>query len=248
MKLISTFISLIFISCGSTSGVKKTNDLSSIYITSDVSQYFHPDIPNWANFSSAASCSRTSTIRFMNFTNLKRSFNFDYNQALQLQYRINENFHEAKVRVRKNFLSPQIEEKLFYQSKDEVVSNIKTFPIPDFKRVHLVWVDPVFSDKKALNKLKTLFKQDSFFQGHPVFVSVCKTRQELEEFTKSNGWTDVDIRYVSGDMFSVYREDLEFDPKFQLYINKLFPNKMLYLFLLTKQEPIVLNGSYRTVK
>ncbi len=231
-----------------TSGVKKTNDLSTVYISSDVSEYFNADLPDWANFSAAAACRRTSHLKFLNFENLKKSFGLTYRQAVFLQRRINENINLAQKKVRKDFLSPQVEEKLFYQSKDEVLSNIKTFTAPEFERVHMVWVDPVFSDEKAKQRLNQIFKSDDFFKGHPVMVSVCKTKAELEDYAKKSGWEDIPIKFISAEMFSVYDNTLSFAPQYSLFINEILPGKSLYLFLVSETEPDILKGKFRLMK
>lgn len=244
-------ICLLFLfGCGSfkSIGLKKTNDLSSVYISSDVSKYFHADIPNWANFSALAKCRRTENMKFLNFSNLKNSFNFDYRQAVLLQQRVNVNIREAQRKIRKSFISPQIEEKLFFQSRDEVLSNIKVFKAPEFKRIHLVWVDPILEDKNAEQKLKRLLKSESFFNGHPVFISACKNQDELESYTKNQDWDDIDIRFLASEMFSSYDKNLSFDPGFKLYIDDFLKGKTVFLYLLNEEVPKVVRGKFTIIR
>ena len=137
-------------------------------------------------------------------------------------------------------------EKLFYAISDRIQAKIFLFIPPKFNRVHLIWIDQAFQNKLELKKLKKLMKSPEMDKGHPVFVSLCLSKEQLEKFYEVNNFSE-GIKLISYEFFSPYSERGKLRPFQGLNFNKLFVNKKskLYLYQPSRRIPIEFNGKFK---
>ncbi len=236
-------IIILFIGCSGNS--KKKEDISQVHIPSKVEGYFYSNLPDWANFVESASCMRNDRIRFLNFPTLKKSFDLSYEELVQLQLKVNEKLVEGQDNFRQASLAPGMEEKIFFEAKEQVESKIATFHVPNFKRVHLVWVDPLLASESYDKKLRSLLKSEDFFKGHPVFISLCLNRKGVKKLIADYNWTDIDIKIISSEMFAPFNIQGEFRPNFQLDLSNFLKGKEVYLYNINGQLMNNIIGPYQ---
>ncbi|MEI8348161.1 MAG: hypothetical protein WCG27_11885 [Pseudomonadota bacterium] len=227
----------LVISCSSPPSVTPKNEMSrrqteEYFVGSGVAQYFLSDIPQWANFSTAANCYRQVPIRYLDISHLRQSFSLDYVQALQFQYMFNRDFRKMKLENKTSFIPLKEEEELFYNVLEKVRANLGGLDIPTFNRVHMVWIDPVLSDPKILQRLVLLMKQEVMNQGHPVFVSLCLNADEMAVFLQKNGLEGRNIRFAASELYvSVDKNNIPITRMavdFSVFFN---PQQKLYFYI-----------------
>lgn len=267
MKKISYFLTLCFfiISC-SGSGYKRRSDrdyfdksnlekvqtsekrISDFYSSSGSGKYLLPNLPKWANFSQSAGCQRREDIQYINTFQLTGNYNLEYKDALLVQYEFNIN-KKKELREKKVLsLSPRDEEVLFQRAIDAVVSGRSSFKVPDFNRVHFIWIDPFIGTSK-ISKLKRFMDSDTLGLGHPVFVSLCLTYWEMEQFLKENKWQNFRVALVSAELFNPFAQG-EMEPSyFQINFNNFFKkDQKLYFYSSEKFIPRDFKGSFKYKK
>ena len=92
---------------------------------------------------------------------------------LNCNWHLTERYHVMRQGLRGASLSPGMEEKLFFQAQGAIDSKIFPFPVPRFKRVHLLWIDPAQSSLPYRKALQRVLGSRAFYRGHPVLVSQC---------------------------------------------------------------------------
>lgn len=125
-------------------GLQRRN-MNEYFLTSGVVRYFLSDIPSWANFSIEGQCFRKGSVRHLNLSELRNSFSFNYQQAIQFQYMFNRDYHKLKKEHQAKQLFFKDEEKLFYDVSDKIRSGFQAFKKPTFNRIHLIWIDQALS-------------------------------------------------------------------------------------------------------
>lgn len=229
-------LSFFILGCASTEADKqlKRRNLDDYFSSSGVVRYFLSDLPNWANFSQTASCHRSVSARYFNMSTLLKSYGYKYEQAVQLQYMFNVEMNKLKQRTEAEFLPFSDEEKLFFTLTDKIQAEIRTFRVPTFKRVNLIWIDPLLKSKEEEKRLINLLNSSVMDSGHPVMVSMCLNHFEFEKYLSSKGLMNRNIRYIPHEMFSPYNAKGEKDTNFQLHLKKLFKkDQKIYLYLPT---------------
>jgi hypothetical protein len=218
--------------------------MDQYFVSSGVTRYFLPDLPKWANYSQSADCRRETNVRYFNVEKLRKSFAIDYVQALQLQLMFNVERTKLLNSSGLDALPLKDEEKLFFNVSEKIQSRVYTSRLPDFKRVNLVWIDQFIADKDNKNKLKKLMKSEAMMKGHPVFVSLCLSYSEVEQFLQKIGMGYQNIRIISFEMFSPYNGELLLENRLLINFNNLFfKEQKLYLYLPTKKRPIEFEGN-----
>jgi hypothetical protein len=246
--LLLLFISTLSCSLFSshTHELKKRN-LGEYFQNSEVVRYLLPPLPEWANASPSGKCSRTDSINYLKLDDLMTSFSLSYAQAVQFQYMYNIEAKKLKEDSSIKYLPFKENEKLFYAVSDRIKANIYMFIPPKFKRVHLIWIDNAVSKNSELKKLKRLMTSSQMGLGHPVFVSLCLSKQQLEKFHAKNNFND-SVKMISYEFFSPFStrgrmrsyESLNF-AKF-LNIRGL----KLYLYQSNKNIPDEFVGKFKT--
>ena len=207
-------------------------------------KYYLPDLPSWANISNSANCKRQVSNKYLNFSALRSDFAFSYRELVQFQYLYNIEYQKLTKLADKGILPFSEEEKLFYDVFDKVKTKIYAFRRPTYKRINLVWVDGL-----KQGRLKKLMKSKAMTNGHPVFVSLCKSGNELVEFIGKNKLGTKDIRALSFEIFSPYNSNIESSGKTSLNFSKLFDKKQkLYFYTPSGTLPPEFVGKFRIRK
>ena len=236
MDLFRTLILLYFcISCSNYSTSSRPLDLQDVYISSGVEQFFLTAPPHWMNFSNEAACFRKQSVRYLNYENIRKSYNLNYDQMLHLQQMFNRKIFAYRTSTGQEKLSPKDESFIFNNVYQQVLGNSYDFIVPKFKKISLVWIDPYLKDSK---KMKEIFKRKDILSGHPILVSLCLTSYELEALAQKAGLEDLGVRYISADMESTFSSDIIKKPSFSIDFDELLKNKDLYFYGVNKLESL----------
>jgi hypothetical protein len=251
-KVLLVIIALALVSCGQASLEKKPEfkrrNLEEYFVGTGVVRYFLPDIPAWANFSSAGLCQRQTTFRFFDLPLLRGSFSLEYEQAVQLQLGFNQSMRETLKKNHVDHIPFKDEEELFFAETEKIHAGIRTFRKPKYKRVHLIWIDHLL-DGRGKQRLKRLMNSSEMDLGHPVFVSICLSRHEMYSLLKEIQLLNRNIRLISFDLFSPYDSENKKRPYFSLNFEMLFDKKQKFYFYTTKNIlPPHFEGSFQLKK
>ncbi len=216
--------SLFFLLACSSSDLKKNT--GGFFIGSGVERYFLADIPNWVQFSSIGDCHHKESIRYLNYETLGNSYSLDYEQLVQFQYIINQEYAKGSGIEEKD------QEKFFYASYEKIKGGTRSFRRPDFGKINLIWIDDYITAKLKLSKLQKLLESNKMQEGFPVFVSQCLSDKELYDFlTKETSLSQFSTTYIPREMFSLYTADFKMGANFSINFKPLFkPNQKLYFF------------------
>lgn len=230
MKLLIILL-FIHIGCASNNSEGLKQDLDQVYIGSGVEQFYMPDLPNWANMSSAAKCKRSEPIRYLNFSDMHKSYSFNYEQLIQFQFMLNRKFYSYKESTGHETVYLKDESYIMHNVHQQIIGGGRDFIAPKFKRINLVWIDQALKNDSALKSLKKLMYSDDMEKGHPVFISMCLSSIELEQFINKSGYAKFGVKGISQSMFSAFNEKFELGTEFSLHFDKLLPNKDLYIYV-----------------
>lgn len=242
IKKIYFFSFLFFLtSCSTTSGLKPRT-VEEYYVSTGIERYFLPDIPEWANFSQSGGCFRTKGLRYFDIDALMKSYSLNFFEALQVQASFNEEFLAAKKSQGKETLTLKEDENIFFKASEKVGSKINFTNLPDFKRVHLIWVDEVIADSAREQKLKNFLNSSVHDEGVPVLVSACLTKSDLEKkFPETN------IKSLSAELFSIYDAKGQKKPNLHINVDVFFkPEQKLFFYGQSIKGPVQdITGSYK---
>lgn len=151
------------------------------YRDSGAASYMLPLTPEWRDFSSEASCKRSTQIRYLNIKNLMNSFSIDHQTASQVQLAFNRMYIERSHDMDR---SPTLKEneQIFFSANDFVTATGGYLKHPKFKNVNIIWLD---SYTENLARLKKLMNTKAMLQGRPVFISLCLLESEMKSLMKS---------------------------------------------------------------
>lgn len=226
----------------------RRRSVNDYYISSGAVRYFLPEIPYWANFSEVGGCHRETSIKYLDFEKVRQSLALSYEEAIHLQLMFNNLLSQRKIENSVSHIPFKEEEKIFFKASEQIQAGIRTFRLPKFKTVNLLWVDPLIN-KNQKTRLKNLLNSNRFVSGHPVFVSLCKTRIGMEKWMGENGLTNKNIRLVTYEMLSPYSLENELDTRYHLYLKEIFKNKKINLFVPKEVEvPKLFEGEYKNRK
>ncbi len=222
LKYILAATSFILLSCSSP--VEKRN-INNIFIGSGVEKFFLADPPDWTQFSEIAGCQFKERIRYLNFENLNASYFLKYEELVQLQYLVNQEFRIS------GYYQTKEEEKVFYSSYEKVKGGTKAFIPPSFSRIHLIWIDDFINSNRSVEELKSFLRRDEVGMGFPVFVSLCLSEKELEGYVSDNELGFVQGKTIPRDMFTLYSGNYKRESAFSLDFKKIFKsNSQIYFY------------------
>jgi hypothetical protein len=223
----------------------KKRNIDEYYRSAIISKFFLSDIPGWLNFSESGQCFRDLPIKFFNFRKLKGSFGLTYKEAIHFQALYNEYFRQALSKTTLKFLPLKEEEKIFFHSLEQVKAKNFLFQRPTYKVINLVWIDPMIANnsKKGMKRLRIFLNSKKGSSGHPVLLSLCKSRYGLNKILKKNKLDNQNIKVISAAMFSVFNTDDKNVPFFSLGLDLLFrKNQALNFFMLKGKKPREFDG------
>lgn len=235
-------------SCSSPQVVdQERRNIDEYYQSSGVAQYFLPLTPDWANRSETAACLRKEQVQFLDMPRLRKSFGLSYDQSLQLQLRHTLSLKETKSKITHRPLSVKEAESIFFTALDRVKSGIVEFRVPGFERVHIVWVDEFILKRRALSELSRFMDSALMKKGHPIFLSLCASRSELQGFLTKARLDNQNIRLISSELFSPFSTGMELVPFDRLYLNHVFSKDQKIHFFTPVERPIPeIEGDYET--
>ena len=216
----------------------KRKNLDGLFVENGVIPYFLPQLPSWANRSSAGECLRKTQGRWFNMERLRRSFSLTYEEAVQFQVVFNREL-QKKAATKGKTLSFQEEEKIFFQAYDTILAGLREFYPPDYKTIHLIWIDPLLRrGQRGERKLKHLMRSSRLMEGHPVWVSLCLSRKELKDSSRRLGGRSADTRLISYEFFGPYSETNQLLPRDTLNFKAFFPLDRKLFFHIPKKAPL----------
>lgn len=233
-------------SCSTTRTPHLNSSLENIYISSGIEQYFLPNLPAWANFSTAGQCFRKSSIRFLDFEKLKKSYDLEYEQMLHLQHLLNRKLYAFKTSSGKRELIPKDEAYIFNNAYQKVIGGSYEFRAPKFKKISVVWIDPFIADKR---KIRKIFKRKDVQSGHPILLSHCLNSYELEKLAIELKLDDIGVKYLSAEMLSTYSQsskEKKLSTSFSLLISELLKEKEIKLY--STKDSSEIHGEYHFIK
>ena len=179
-------------------------------------------------------------------SNLRDSFGLNYEEAHQFQLMFNVELYKRREKSKSSVLPLQEEKWLFFKTSDKISAGVRVFQAPEYKRVHLIWIDPLLKRKTLLKRFKKLMDSKQMKKGHPVFVSFCYSRGQLKKFRDRYRPRQKEIRLISYELLSSYSKKFEFLNYDSLDFGPLFrEDQQLHLFLMGKRKPIEFKGKFR---
>ncbi len=247
-----TFFALMLlnlVACSSPQKSDSRKDINEVYIPSGAEQYFLPNLPRWANVSTAADCRRDQTIRFFDLAKLNQSYRLTYEQLMQFQLMFNHQLiSQLKSLPPSVELRPRDEEVLFFNTLEKIQGGDKLFLAPDFKEINLIWVDDAVNDKGVLAKLKKLMSSEAMDQGFPVFISSCLSLMELEKFVLELGFPETS-KMITAEVFTPFTTEFFLSTRTSVDVDRFFKDtQRLNLFTNREVIPKEIKGHFRYKK
>lgn len=219
-------------------------ETANLFQSTGVVKYFLPDLPSWANFVSSSGCRRNKSIRYIDYQNLRSSFGFKYAEVAQFQALYNEEHRKLLFEKKLDILSLKDEEALFYKVSEKIQGGVGFFNPPKFKKVSLIWIDPLLSKENLKSALNEIVRSKKVQEGHPVFVSYCLDTVEMEDLLKSYMLEDQNIRLISSEFFSVFDLENRQLPHFYLDVGPFFESSQELIFFTPLSVPLEIGGPF----
>ncbi len=255
MKKFNFLSFIVIMACffGCTQTSEKADDydmrrrqVGEYFLSSGVTRYFLPEVPYWANFSEAGSCRRDGVMKFFELSKVRDSLSLNYEQAIQLQLMFNNELRKLKESNEVDHIPFKEEERLFFRVSEQIQAGIRVFRIPKYKKLNLLWIDPLINEGKE-KKLKALVNSERFADGHPVFLSLCKSRFAMETWMRKEGLANKNIRLLTYELLTPFSLEGELSTRYHIYLSDLFEEKSIVLYAPRgKTVPKVFEGKYKT--
>lgn len=238
------FLTSFIVSGCSTSGENSNGQgLENVYISGGTEKYFLGNLPHWANFSRWASCQRNEPIRYLNFENIKKSYNLNYESAVHMQHMISRKNSVFLKSSGGTQLPVKDEGFIFNNVYAQVLGGSYDFTVPKFKNISVVWIDPYLT---STNKIKSVLNRSDVLNGHPVIVSNCLSSFEIESLIEKLKLDDLGIKIISSEMFSAYNSKMEKETDFTVQLDLVMKNKNITLF--APSHPNQIRGVNKFIK
>lgn len=237
MKIIALILlGLNLVACTSSpSQLKSSKQLDDMYISGGTEQYFLASLPHWINFSTWAKCQRDESVRYLNFSNISKSYALDYKQMIHIQHMWNRKMNAYTRSSGGSNVSLKDESFIFNNIYAQVVGGSSDFIVPTFKNISLIWIDPFIGQEKKLAKI---LQRDDILQGYPVVISNCLSSYEIEAFIQKYELENLGVKSLPAEMFSLYNDSIMPQREFTLYVNKILDKKNITLFGTYQPEQI----------
>lgn len=220
---------LVLSSCTNSRSIKRRN-LDHLYIGGAQEQYFLADLPTWANFSSISKCRISTSVKYLNFSNLYRSYGLSYEKLIQFQYMFNKNISDFKKESDKTDIILQDEAFIFFNTQEKILGGAKQFLKPNYEKVNVFWIDPALADSNLKEKLISKLKSKEGQDGYPIFLTRCLDHESVDKFIKDNKIDNLGIRYLPTSMFTPYNTFMTLGYKFELDLSLVLQDKDITFF------------------
>ena len=238
----------LFISCSSSNvskGFEKRED-GRFYSASAIQKFFLSPLPDWSNFSKTANCKKTFSPRYFNINELMNQLGLSYFDANQFQFLFNIEFEKKSRQLSLSKMTLKEEEDLFYKTYDAILAKNFPFKIPRFKKIHLIWIDPIIKN----NEISSYVDSNMFNEGHPVLLSLCYNSHELDDFIEKRKIIEFDLRVLSYEALSIFSSDGSKQNSFIFDLDSFFPSDKEIILFIPKGEkvPDEFKNSFKSIK
>lgn len=223
------FLFMLFL-IGCTSAVDRASTNKNpeyVYQGAGIEQYFLPELPVWANFSVMGSCRRSSTLRYLDFNNLRKSYSLNYEDIIHFQNMFNRKIIQFKVNNPTATLYLKDEAYIFNNAYQLLIGGSRDFLVPNYKKISLIWIDPYLNKKQSLAKV---LNNEQVLSGFPILVSSCLNSFEMEEYVIKNKLDQFGVRYIGSEMFAPFDVDFKLSTMYSLDFSKIFTDKEVVLY------------------
>lgn len=255
------FFIMFFISCaqvGPTNPRVKVDESTRALNAIGIENFFLPAAPQWINFSTTGKCMKSSRLEYLNLRELMQSFQFKYNDLVNIQYSYNKKIEEKSSSVDlqslSNYLTPEEKMYVFNDVIEKTQAGVNYFQMPDYHQIHLIWIDLFPSDIELKKWLASYERSDLMNEGYPVIISLCMDHKMISEKLKNVQFENSFQLSIGAELFSVYDGLLNQKPYFSLDLEKFFANKNLVLivpktFFEKKNENLIeFQGQYKLIQ
>ncbi|GAB4013239.1 MAG: hypothetical protein Fur0010_09930 [Bdellovibrio sp.] len=202
------------------------------YLSRGPVRYFLSEIPYWANGSVSGQCFRKESSRFFDLKAVRQSYGLSYEEALQLQYAFNLELQQLKKLNTSGVLPLSQEEELFLQVSEKISSNIRSLQIPDYKKIHILWVDSIPLENRG-KAVKKFINSEAGMSGFPMLLSFCYSSHELANWFSENVG-NMSVRFAGHELLSPYDNRSELTPELATYWDSLFRDNQSVVFFKSK--------------
>lgn len=217
MRFLSYLVLLTLISCGSSTPTRpQVEGESAPYRTSGIEQFFLPQLPGWANHSSAGECFKASSFQYLDFIKLKEAYQLTYPQMIELQAQYNERLENYFRSTAFRFLKPVEEASFFSNTLEQVRGGVRSFKLPQVKEVEVLWLESF-----TVEELKAMNKNGHFDERLPILFSSCHSRQSLNQWLLQEGLESVGFYLLTAEWLSPYSSSGELKAGLRIELREL---------------------------
>jgi hypothetical protein len=209
------------------------------YRTSGVEQFFLPELPNWANFSAAGECFKSSSLQYMDFSKIFASYQLSYESLIELQAQYNDRRENYFQTTAYRFLKPVEEASFFSNTLEQVRAGVKLLKLPNVPEVEIIWLES-FTSRNKLSELKKIVSQGRFDERLPILFSSCLSRNRLTQFLIEEKMESAGFYLLSAEFLSPFNSELKSQPMLRLELAKfLGPGIRIKFFNTETQQRLV---------
>lgn len=220
MRFLNCLVLLALISCSS-QAVKTNIDNTAGYRTSGLEQFFLPELPLWANYSSEGKCYKSSSFMYLNFIKIQEAYQLDYHQMVELQAQYNEKLENYFRSTSMRFLKPMEEASFFSNTLEQVRGGVRSLKLPEVKEVEVIWLEAL-----TIPELKTLVKNERFNESLPILFSSCHSKQSLIQLLAGEQIEDLGAYAITAEWLSPYSSEGELKAGLRIELAKLFSKEV----------------------
>ena len=189
-----------------------------VYISSGIERFFLANKPEWLRFSEIAHCSQ-SQVQYLDFTELKKRYQFDYKQSVYMQNLFNEYVEQRLGKKPKK----NDQNKTFFEAYQQIDSGANPFINLKSPKIYIVSIDSYWNNaQKVKSYVETLLPK-----GQVVLLSRCMSSNKLSEWKRvANIYPQVSIMGL--EYFSTYDANQVKRYEWRINLDKLFSQKLIY--------------------
>jgi len=240
-------VALLLTSCGSdvlrggADSTLRRRNVQEYYVGSGTMTYLLPQLPEWARYSTSGNCSHQEKVRYLDLEKISQSFSLSYKKSIFFQYSYNMKYSRLRDSRKLKSVSLDEEEVIFYQTSDEIQGGIFPFKEPNYKRIHLIWIDSLLNRP---GKIKKIINRKNISLGFPILISMCLTDLEIEKWVVKEGLSNNSVRHIGREILSIYgvkeKKNFYYSVNLPLIFSK---KKEVYLFVPKgKKKPVEFNN------
>ena len=216
MKFLNCLVLLTLISCAS-SELKQNIDSSASYRTSGAEQFFLPELPKWANFSSEGRCFKANSFTYLNFQKIKEAYQLSYLEMIELQAQYNERLENYFRSTAVRFLKPMEEASFFSNTLEQVKGGVRSLKLPHVQEVEVIWLESF-----TAAEIKKIVRSEKFNQKLPILFSSCHSKQSLSQWIAEEQLEDVGLHTLTAEWLSPYTSQATAKAGLSLELRELF--------------------------